>query len=191
MHYHPPEDTVKMYLPVLIEDPTRATAWSSASEDRLLAYSCVQRYSSVEASRRSIYEVFRKGDRVANTEMQLMDETQIMMHALNLSTSITNLQQSRSNHGSWRAYAASCAWAPGMTDHDWTNMLQAGPEVKSWSWRDIQYRARVEAVLYSLRIVQQILHSLISMNTPLPKEVLKLNQVLAALPPLNVLMARP
>lgn len=189
MHYHPLEESVKVYLPVLIEDPTRATAWSSAMEARLLAYSCIQCYSSAKASRRSIWEVFRKGDRVASTEMQLMDKAQIVAHASKLSASIQAHKQHAGDHSAWRRYATSCAYTREMTDQDWINMVKGGPNTKSWSWNDVHNQARVEAVLYSLRIVQQVLHNLVLMNTPLPGPVLELDQVLAVLPALKVMMA--
>ena len=185
MRYHSAVQAVNMYLPVLLEDPRRASAWNSASEDRLFAYSCIHQYSCVKAKRGSVWEFFRKGDRVASEEMQLLEEEQIQPHAMKLLVSIRKY----SGYYAWRQYALSKIRTPEWTIEDSANILTGNPKAHNWSWKDIQNYARMEAVLYSLRIVQQVLQILIKMLAPLSQPVLDLEQTIAKLPHLKVMMA--
>lgn len=183
--YHTAAQAVNMYLPVLLEDPRRASAWTDASDNRLFAYSCIHQYLYVRAKRGSIWEFFRKGDRVAGEAMQLLEEEQIQMHATKLLASIRGC----SGYYAWRQYALSKIRTPDMTREDSANILMGNLSAHNWSWRDIQNCARMEAVLYSLRIVEQILQFLTRMLAHLPQPILELAQILATLPPLKVMMA--
>ena len=185
MKYHTVAQAVNMYLPVLLEDPRRTSAWTGASEDRLFAYSCIHQYSYVKAKRGSIWEFFRKGDRVASEEMELLDKAQIQAHALKLLASISGSK----DHYAWRQHALSRIRTPEMTIEELANVLKGNPRAHNWSWKDIQNHSRMEAVLYSLRTVQQVLRILVKMLAHLPQPLLDLERTLATLPPLKVMMA--
>ena len=185
MRYHTAAQAVNMYLPVLIEDPRRASAWTNASDDRLFAYSCIHQYSYVRAKRGSIWEFFRKGDRVTSEEMQLLEEEQIQTYAMKLLASIRGC----SGYYAWRQYALSRIKTPEMEIEASASILMGNPKAHNWSWKDIQNYARMEAVLYSLRVVQQVLQILYKMLAHLPQPVVELQQTLATPPPLEVIMA--
>ena len=185
MRYHTAAQAVNMYLPVLIEDPRRASAWTDASDDRLFAYSCIHQYSCIRAKRGSIWEFFRKGDRVASEEMQLLEEQQIQTYAMKLLASIRGC----SGYYAWRQYSLSWIKTPEIEIEASASILMGNPKAHNWSWKDIQNYARMEAVLYSMRIIQQVLQILIKMLAHLPQPMLELEQTLATLPPLKVMMA--
>ena len=189
--YHTSEEPVTVYLPALIEDPCRSSAWTHTAIDRILAYSCLQLYLDVERRRQSIQEVFRQGDRIAYKETQLLDEPQALSHASSLLASMQQHQAQCNNrnmspYGAWRLYAVRRG---GFPDRAWDSILRGEAGAKLWKWKDVQIAARVQAILYSLRILQQVLKHLITPDAPLPKPLLAVNQALATLPPLKVMMA--
>ena len=260
---------INIYLPSLIEDPDRASAWSSTAEDRAFTYSCLQHYSKARhdstkssnhgqttkdqirssphpnentpnshipstfktsknlrnrtphipcnqqpstapskppyaseypiptpPSNRPISEIFRKGDRTATTPITLLNKPALTTHASYLSQSIQSHQKTiplnnlTTPYGFWRSYAVSRA--TGSDPEVWTEkfhrLLKGDKEAGFWSWGDVHSVARIEAVLYSLRILRQVLGVLIGRGVSLPEVLVGLDQVLATLPPLRMMM---
>jgi hypothetical protein len=60
----------RMYLPVLIEDTTRSSAWEGSDELRLLAYSLLR---PSKAQVLSTVEIKRRGDRIVEAEVEHLD----------------------------------------------------------------------------------------------------------------------
>lgn len=183
------ERRMNICLPVLIEDPSRASAWNVTMLDRNVGYSCLQ----LCVGGRRVQEVCRKGDRVGTTKIDSWSEKETAAQASFMLTRIQDClgcynSSAISPYGKWRSYAVSQVYPPDISVEDRVAALKGNPTAKVWSWEDIQLEAEIQAVLYSLRIVRQIFQYLISVGAALPNTVLELNQALTELPPLKVLM---
>ncbi|KAL8803353.1 MAG: hypothetical protein Q9182_003241 [Xanthomendoza sp. 2 TL-2023] len=123
-------DDATIYLPFLLDDPARASAWNASAELRhtlydLLASSCLSRPV------RSVTEVSRKGHRIiccpvpvtVNTSDNNTPRLLALLHALNTSPFL---------------HPPRSAISDGVL-----------------SWHDIHLRAQTEAMLYVLRMVRQ------------------------------------
>ena len=87
--------------------------------------------------------------------------------------------------GFWRSYVVSRFAGMEMRAQAAGN----GERDKSfWSWGEVQAAARIEAGLYSLRILRQVLRYLVTVKTALPHLIIELHQKLVSLPPLKVMM---
>ena len=254
---------INIYLPALIEDPDRASAWSSTAENRAFTYSCLQHYSmawhgstqrsnhgqttkdqilshshhnetildsripstfktsktpqsresSVPCSQqpltqplnplptspyptpnpRPISEIFRKGGRIATTPITLLSKSDTLQHASDLLQSFQTHRKkipenTTTGYGFWRSYAVSRATGAEMWSEAFYRVLKGKKEADFWSWEDVQSEAQIEAVLYSIRMLRQVLRYLIVMGASLPEQLIRLDEALATLPPLRIMM---
>lgn len=182
----------RIYLPVLIEDPLRTSAWTISTDHRTFAYSCLRFYISIKSELKSVQEVFRKGDRIGITPIDTLNESETVAYA---SLLLRKIHETRvicgddiGPYGFWRWYAVSQVWTSDMSEEARFSMLKGTEKVTFWTWRDVQLDACVQAVLYSLRIVRQVLNHLNSMDTSLPEPLIELDEVMSTLPPLKVMM---
>ena len=265
---------INIYLPTLIEDPDRASAWCSTAEDRAFTYSCLQYYSMAsqgskysqatrssnhgqttkcqilprlycngtnpdfhvpynfegskefqgrkpcapygkqpskesserrgarswniptEPSTRPINEVFRKGDRIATKPIAWLSKSDTSEYARCLLHRFQRHQKNICESGItitpysfWRSYAVSRATDSDMSTEAFLSVLKGEREASFWSWKDVQLAARIEAIIYSLRILHQVLRYLIMIGASLPEPMIGLDQALATLPPLKIMMA--
>lgn len=182
----------RMYLPVLIEDPLRTSVWTTSTDHRTFAYSCLRLFISIETDHKSVQEVFRKGDRIGVTPIDTLNESETLAYASLLFQRIHKTsvicRKDIASYGFWRWYAVSQVWTSDMSEEAWSSMLKGRRDATFWTWRDVQLDACVQAVLYSLRIIRQILQYLYSIDASLPKLLIELNQVMSTILPLNVMM---
>ena len=187
-------EPIYIYLPALIEDPDRASAWNNTIEDRAFTYSCLRYCSSTDPGIRPINEVFRKGDRIATTQITLLNKFDTSEYGRRLLQRIQDYQQTIDGngitpYGFWRSYSVSRATGSEPSTEAFQSVFRGEREANFWSWRDVQLTAQIEAVLYSLRILQQLLRYLFVNGASLPTPIMALEQALATLPPLKVMMA--
>ena len=181
-----------IYLPVLIEDPLRTSAWVTSTDHRTFAYSCLRFCIPIRFDHKAVQEVFRKGDRIGITAIDTLNESETVAYA---SLLLREIHETRIVCGNdigpyrfWRWYAVSQVWTSDMSEEARFSMLKGTEKATFWTWQDVQLDACVQAMLYSLRTVRQILNHLNSMNTSLPKSLIELDQVMSTLPPLKVMM---
>ena len=181
-----------IYLPVLIEDPLRTSAWTTSTDHRTFAYSCLRLCIPIEPDLEPVQEVFRKGDRIGITPIDTLNESETVAYALLLLRKIHDTRVICGNdigpYGLWRCYAVSQVWTSDMSEEVRFSMLKGTEKAMFWTWQDVQFDACVQAVLYSLRIVRQILQYLNSIEASLPKPLIELDQAISTLPPLKVMM---
>ena len=187
-------ELIYIYLPALIEDPDRASAWNNTTEDRAFTYSCLQYYIPANVRIRLINEVFRKGDRIATTQIPLLSKSDTSEYARRLLQRIQDHQKNirekgMAPYGFWRSYAVSRVTGSEPSTEAFQSVFRGEGMASFWSWRDVQLTAQIEAVLYSLRILKQLLRYLVVNGASLPKPMIGLDQALATLPPLKIMMA--
>ena len=180
--------TLTVYLPILVEDPGRASAWTETAEIRSFAYSCLKLYKSSNSEDHLLQEVYRKGDRVGITPLDWLEKSEVETFASSYLTNISTQIDRKVDPSSWRRYAVSQLFDPPLTNESRSHILGGKAESQFWDWVDVQNDARLQAYLYTLRILKQILgyiHSSASLSKPLHA----LFQALNTLPPLRLMMS--
>ena len=159
---------VHAYLLCLIEDPARSSAWLASSSHRYFAYSI---YTTIcnnrpEASNTAIVELTRRGQSFAAQEIPLLSRDGVNDFALRLHQQLDQYTTRFSGIHKplvWRLYALSQVY------HRYLNTGRTPPSREALTramtgtykprptWDDIHLSAQIQAVLYSLRMVKQIL----------------------------------
>ncbi|KAL4946912.1 hypothetical protein BDV06DRAFT_208518 [Aspergillus oleicola] len=155
-----------VYLPILNEDHTKRCAWTKGREYRDLAYSILNISRPLEQRPRHVCEFVRRGRRIAEDKIELKGKTWISARIksleIRLGTPKANLQNVDDPQSFWTMFALGDCYG---SDAEFTladlqklkRFLTLGYMGKQLSWADIHLTAQIHAVLYSLRILQQIL----------------------------------
>jgi len=193
--YQADNDKRHMYLPFLIDDPVRASAWRASLMIRQIAYSVL---AVEDTSQTQMMEVDRRGDRIIAIPVQLIEPSDVV-HACvkleeNLHKRIVQLKcgssvdrwQSLGILGVLEALREDGRNLPPKADAE--RLLT--PSTGGISWNCIYFRAQVEGLLYSLRMLHQILevcHAARPSTAHIEKAFGKLQKRLDSLPPLHTL----
>ncbi|KAI0396009.1 hypothetical protein F5Y17DRAFT_420809 [Xylariaceae sp. FL0594] len=203
-------DSMSMFLPVVIEDRSKKSAWYMSTAVRELAYGVLQRYSSYQA--RTVFEYRlldasdRLGRRVDVPGPKELDE-QCASLASTLEQLASRLAAGHKKQMLWLAFAISqeILWSKleqrsplsislinntgaRKTENN-KDKTTAGKEGDIYDWDIIQFTARVQATFYSLRMAKQFLQVAAHLSskdstTQLPKSMLDLHNQLKHLPPI-------
>jgi XPG domain containing len=156
----------QVYFPVLHEDPSRDASWSYGAGIRQLSYSILASTASNSSRQREITEHYRKGPRISTTSVQLLGASEITsainallellapMHAISLAKTV----------GSWYSLALHLLTKEKLSRsrpifltsiHKLLGINMSRPIRPTWD--DMHLNANAHAVLYSLRMLKQIL----------------------------------
>ncbi|KAK2001640.1 hypothetical protein LX36DRAFT_653140 [Colletotrichum falcatum] len=192
----PPRDAgaegCMMCLPPLLDCPARASAWDSSASIRQLAYSltCLLRPGAVSHVReyRRVYSGSNQGKHVAILPRPWIKDV--------MDTLLRTLSQAKSSlkhEGStWPAMAIQMVLAYAQEEDKEEACLKSIRQVLSVAkdsnlvpWDVVHLSAQVQATLYSLRLLAQVLDLLYVTKPEKPVQVSKqLRNLLATLPPL-------
>lgn len=191
------KEKIKIFLPSLIENPNKGTSWDASAPIRQLAYNTACQYIqagcsiSVEEYRR-VQNVDQKGREIllltngeaqsaVNELLALMGrvkETQIApQHYWTLLSMLLDViecnQQGKNSHTLI------------TIQRDYSSLATSGDRI---SWDIIHFSAHIQAGYYSLRILSQVLTSVILENNGtdnLTLNLIQLRSLLSELPPLS------
>lgn len=145
--------TPLVYLPLLVEDPNQSSAWSSGQDYRTLAYSILAPKTSV------VHEYRRKAQGIFVQELPL--------HSLEISKSdmlahISGVSKWAADKGvaprlMWPLFALSIVLLDSKAAPPVPVVLHVLNSDFDNSWEFIHLTARLQAVLYSLRMLQQVI----------------------------------
>ena len=157
-----------MYLPVLLEDPARASAWEASVAFRRVAYAYLVHRLSCGSMLSVIYEYRRKGRRLVRIPLCLpspeecSDLNQAFIGCGDLHTIYSAFTDVHPALLRWRYIAAKCVL-------DWydseSKTLPSAETVKhgitgkgksKCSWEDINFAAQIDGVLYSIHMIRQV-----------------------------------
>lgn len=188
------QQTVHTSLLCLMEDPARSSAWLVSSSHRYFAYSIYTTCCNVqtESSNPVIIELTRRGQTFAADEIPLLSYDRFVDFALRLHRQLDEYHSQFSGLPKpllWRLYALSQVY------HWYLNTSRTPPSREALtramtgrhkprpSWDDIHLSAQIQAVLYSLRMIKQILgYTTAFPNTSLAPVLQNLATILADLP---------
>lgn len=191
---------IEVYLLPLMEDPSRASAWSISSSQRVFAYSICTLTGAKEDMAAGISECTRKGSNYVMQSIKVMSMTQILAFASKLRKGINIYQRTFSelyNPLIWRIFAISEVYRwhldAGKSPPSAEMMARALSAEPHMSWEDIHFSAQIQALLYSLRMISQALayKSAISTGPAPAKELQNSGVCLKDLPFLALLLPSP
>ncbi|EFQ30613.1 hypothetical protein CGRA01v4_12627 [Colletotrichum graminicola] len=182
-----------MCLPPLLDCPARASAWDSSASIRQLAYSltCLLRPGAVSHVReyRRVYSGANQGKHVAILPRPwIKDAVDTLLNTL--SQAKNNLEHERST---WPAVAVQMIIAYSQEEDKQDACLNSIKQVLSVAkdsnlvpWDVVHLSAQVQATLYSLRLLAQVLDLMYVTKTEKPVQGSKqLRNLLATLPTLT------
>ena len=188
----PSHEPVYMFLPVLIDDPSRSSAWAIAMNLRRFAYALLTQNSSSV-----VLEYGRRGSRIQPTMFQTEEGYLCTSDAATICRRLSAIDEEFGPMPAWLTWRIFgmmevFSWyLEGRTlpPSNMSSKAFVGRDEIRLSWQDIHLAAQLEAALYSVRILKQVLGYVIQINgnSALP-ELLELYQRLASLPPLGSLM---
>lgn len=164
------EEGYHVYLPILIEDHTRRSAWVDGTHIRIIAYSLLYLTSSSSASHQTkILEFSRRGPRIPPSSLPLLTSTADLIREIKpLLTAIQKTQSlvptAKEPLKFWTIFAlleiytsdAPNGNVPSLKET--INFLTLGStNPTKMFWEDVHRNARVLAVLYSVKFLKEVI----------------------------------
>ena len=190
---HLPGFVPHMYLAILNEDHSRRCAWEDGHLYRVLGYSVFNLSFPATGRCEFVDEHVRRGGRIAINRITLGDEEWITAEVRALGERLNSMgtvfDGDVSSPCFWTLFAISDIYGletrtAVLKVEQLCRFLSLGYMGKKLEWEDIHLHARINAVLYSMRILSQALEVMPLTEGPM----LKTKSILAALPPLHVMM---
>lgn len=183
-----------IYLGVLPEDHARRCAWAMGQSFRTLAYSILNSSWPAPDRHPFINEFARRGGRIAAHQIHLGDADWIVSH-ISETWERTNLVENSLGISTrlpiyWIFFALYEVYnsegreklpEPGQL----SRFLSIGHMGKGLEWADIHLNAQIQAVLYSLRILSQLLQMVVVLDNGIASQ---LQSMLARLPVVHLMM---
>ncbi|KAE8377677.1 XPG domain containing-domain-containing protein [Aspergillus bertholletiae] len=182
-----------MYLSVLNEDHARRCAWVQGRPYRILAYSSLNVSRPVSKRADFINEFARRGGRIVVDKVVLGNVDWIKTETKTLLIRLRSVQKMVEVDTILPAYwimFALCELYEAdsgllILDHERLGrFLSLGYMDENHDWNDIQLTAQIQAVLYSLRILRQLLEG----SMEICDDMVELKSILSNLPPLHMIM---
>lgn len=190
-----------VYLPFLIDDPSRTSAWDVSRQLRLFAYSCLA--LGIEQFSKTVSEHGRRGARIAENRVQTLSYKDTVAFAKTLTESLESFEDSVSHlckQHFWRLYATYGVYKWYLDEHKSpppeSSLMAAYAGITTGdklTWFDIHLSAQLQAFTYAFRAVKQFLNYLYlnvkaDGRTILPAELWAVQTSLSSLPSINKLM---
>ncbi|RAL04386.1 uncharacterized protein BO80DRAFT_235377 [Aspergillus ibericus CBS 121593] len=182
-----------MYLLVLNEDPTRQCAWVQGKVYRVMGYSALNMSYAINERYSFVDEYVRRGGRITADRISMRDKKWIMMEVRSLSTLLNTVRDhlgiDMKSPIYWRMFALYVIYdgqtgPPAPSKEHLTRFLRLGYMGKKLHWTDIHLLAQMQSVLYSLRILKQLL----GFADFSGDQTIQTDSILDSLPPLYILM---
>lgn len=146
---------IPVYLPLLVEDPNLASAWNMAQDVRTLAYSLLAPGAA------KINEYRRKAQHITPEEINILSALGVQMQAKELGDRISGLlkwSETKDISPSllWSLFALSLVLAELNTPPTLALVSRVLNSDFDNTWAFIQFTARLQAAMYSLRMLKQV-----------------------------------
>lgn len=195
----------RLYLGTIFDYPPRASAWQASTAIRQLCYSVLAVYAG---NRFNMLEIDRRGTRATESNVPLLSANQTYTEAGRLADHIIVSLASREVYNNntetacWRLLAIrSALFFEHSSQRDLPGKqrvlnLMLGAQTQH-SWEDLHLSAQAEGVLYSLRILKQVLEIVTEYSKsnkdcdPVHSTIIVLSETLKPMPSIRQLMPSP
>ncbi|KAI1113390.1 hypothetical protein F5Y14DRAFT_418133 [Nemania sp. NC0429] len=179
--------TLAMFLPIMIEDRNRKSAWTMSAGVRELAYGIIQTFTARGSPAVIEYRLLRERSAHVGRQIDVPGSDETLEQCRLLAKILKQLtERIRGADMKWLAFTLyqdiSCEGPVHLAAllSDKTKHKSSNEDV--YSWDTIHFAAKIQASLYSLRMVKQILDVTAWLGTPLPSPMQELREYLSALP---------
>lgn len=175
----------RVYLPIIHEDSTRDSSWSYGQQLRQLAYCLHSGLSESATTLESVSEYARKGDRIAMTNLPLLKGHCLVSAASAVLDDLDRKTLTKPLH--WWMYALRLVVQQKLdsgkkvTPESIATLFGAKGSPFKCNWGDVHLHANIQAVLYSARMLQQILQYNSPFKTRPELDALSLQRLAVAL----------
>ncbi|KAL2261858.1 hypothetical protein VTK26DRAFT_3150 [Humicola hyalothermophila] len=181
---------LEMYLPFLLDYPSRTSAWEASKSVRQLAYGILQSVSghtipSVSEMRRM--QTASSGSKIDVPDLSQIDELAASLLALlsKIEAGVSNPQATWTVFSIYQDVAMTMERARGYPLSFDILGRQTRGTLDECSWDFLHSVAQTQATYYSFRILSQVLDFAAHRKGALPPTVLRLSTFLSRLPPLS------
>lgn len=195
-------ETLRIFLPFLLDFPLRTNAWEVSTVVRQLAYGLVNLIVPEIQQRLIVSEHRKQQDKSAGRELQLPTVSQLPEACGAVTTLCSQLRQTLAGLSESQIWTAFAIHQEIQYSHsraktplckvivqqlaDLGNEHNMRNKRKNFTWDIVQFFAQVQGSYYSFRILKQIM-SLVVSHAPaesLPEPILSLHRQLSSLPKL-------
>lgn len=186
--------TPLVYLPLLVEDPGQASAWSIGNDVRKLAYSLLAPETVVTEYRRKAQGVSAQEIKT-DSAADLLSAIKVMEQQISALKLWAATKEEMSSELLWPLFGLSLVLADLNTPPAITLVLRALNADFDNTWAFVQLTARLQAVLYSLRMLKQILGVKVALrgttDTDLDDRLNSINNHMVSFPSLGDMFTIP
>lgn len=188
-----------LYLPFLIDDPSKTSAWNVSRQLRLFAYSCLA--LGIDQFPKTILEHGRRGARIVENRVQTLSCEDTVAFAEMLIESFESFEVLVSGlckQHFWRLFAAHSVYKWYLDEEkslpSESSLVAAYAGITTGdklNWFDIHISAQLQAFLYAFRALKQFLNYLnvkADGRSLLPAELWAVQTRLSSLPSINELI---
>ncbi|KAK0718258.1 XPG domain containing-domain-containing protein [Lasiosphaeria miniovina] len=185
------DNDLQMYLPLLLDSPSRTSAWEASKSVRQLAYALLQ---SVKAAPIPIVSEVKRLQSVSlGAPLEIPRLSSIDKHGTALLAMVSKIRHAVGKSELVWVVLSMLQDVVLTKDHGKTSTplsvqllrLDAARKLDEGSWEFLHFLAQVQATCYSLRILQQILNFTKHHTHELSSVTSEVSQCLSALPPLG------
>ncbi|XXG94829.1 hypothetical protein Hte_001088 [Hypoxylon texense] len=185
-------ETLSIFLPIVVENRNRRSAWTASMNVRQIAYSVLQCLTPQKSSAVIEYRTLDPSTTLTGRQVEIPSPEETTNDCAQLTTILGTLaERLPSPDMQWLAFAV-------YQDVEWSTSEQRPPlsaaliyeatsqpeDTEGYSWDLIHFTAQFQACLYSLRIGKQILDTVLFLDGVLPAPTRKLHDYLTSLPPI-------
>ncbi|KAG4025171.1 hypothetical protein MFRU_064g00080 [Monilinia fructicola] len=195
---------INIFLPFLIDSPSRTNAWEMSTSIRQLAYGCINLILPVEERRTSVFEHKRQANASRGREWEIPATSGIpgacaeVLRFLHESR-INSEGQSITDSWTFTAFLQEAEWSQSidkgclgkqiLKGHQNLDPDHISRKASEWDWDMIHLMAQIQGSYYSFRILKQMINFLVLIGRrgTIAQPLLQLNDILQDLPCLSAL----
>ncbi|KAI0875965.1 hypothetical protein GGS24DRAFT_260906 [Hypoxylon argillaceum] len=185
-------ETLAMFLPIMIENRDRKSAWTMSTAVRQLAYSILQMVAIHQSPAVIEYRLLDAYNSLMGRQIDILGLDETLEQCRLLTDTLRQLTERIPGADMrWLSFAIyqDIVWSRSEDRLPLSALLSRKAKNKSHdadehSWDAIHFTAQIQASLYSLRMARQILDVVTSLQGVLPSPIRELREGLRTLPPI-------
>ncbi|KAI1805930.1 XPG domain containing-domain-containing protein [Daldinia bambusicola] len=182
-------ETLSIFLPIMIENHDRKSAWAASTIARQIGYSILQGLTGQRYSAIVEYRTLDPSTLLAGRQVEIPNLEETIDNCIQLVTVLEKMAAAFPTSLQWLAFAiyqdiewSTLEYRPSLSAALVSKTMRGPKLLEEYSWDLIHFTAQVQACLYSLRITKQILDVVTFMNHELPAPARQLHNRLTLLP---------
>ncbi|CAJ2501870.1 Uu.00g047230.m01.CDS01 [Anthostomella pinea] len=187
-----PED-LAMFLPIMIENRDQKSCWTLSADIRQVTYCILQKIARHQSAKIIEYRMLDASSALAGRQLDIPGYGETISRSVSVVNTLNKLGENFPEPAMrWFAYAVyqEVEWSAAEQRSSLSAKLvnqMTGPfgNTEEYSWDLIHFTAQVQATLYSLRMLRQVLHVVAFLDRDTSAEIQQLSGQMAPFPPID------